>query len=276
MDPGVGGSSPLSHPISNPDMKWKRYDKKADYSYTLGVAPTLELLRHRPLLVLEIILSPLALKSPGVRKIVESCSSLAIPHRVDDLLIRRLSSKEDIHALAFFRKYPGKINPQRNQVVLVNPDDMGNLGTIIRAMAAFGYDQLAIIRPAADFFHPKTLRASMGASFRISHEYFESYSSWRKHISIPVYLFSPKGREDLRQVCFQSPYGLVFGNEGAGLPPEILASGSSLRIPFLSHEVDSLSLPAAVAVTLYQAHMPSALKIFPSREHSPSAHRSKI
>lgn len=234
-------------------MRWKRYDKRADYSYTLGVAPTIELLRQRLPLVLEVILFSLALKSAGVQKILELCSSGGISHRVDDSLIAKLSPKEDVHALAFFRKYYEKIDPRGSQVVLVNPDDMGNLGTIIRTMTAFGFAQLALIRPAADFFHPRTLRASMGASFRISYEYFESYASWRRRVSIPVYLFSPEVGEDLRKVRFQSPCALVFGNEGAGLPPEILSSGRSVRIPFQGQEVDSLSLPVAVALALYEA-----------------------
>ena len=53
-------------------------------------------------------------------------------------------------------------------VVLVNPADMGNLGTVARTMAGFGFGELAVVTPAADVFHPKTVRASMGALFRLN------------------------------------------------------------------------------------------------------------
>ena len=52
-----------------------------------------------------------------------------------------------------------------NHVVLVNPGDMGNMGTIIRTMLGFNYSNLAIIKPGVDVFDPRVIRASMGALF---------------------------------------------------------------------------------------------------------------
>lgn len=54
-----------------------------------------------------------------------------------------------------------------NHVVLVNPSNAGNLGTIIRSCIGFGVEDIAIILPAVDLFDPKTIRASMGAKAKI-------------------------------------------------------------------------------------------------------------
>ena len=43
-------------------------------------------------------------------------------------------------------------------MVLVNPSDMGNMGTIIRTMLGFNYVNLAIIRPGVDVFDPRVIR----------------------------------------------------------------------------------------------------------------------
>lgn len=65
-----------------------------------------------------------------------------------------------------------------NHVVLVNPGDMGNMGTIIRTMLGFNYSNLTIIKPGVDVFDPRVIRASMGALFNINFEYFDSFSEY--------------------------------------------------------------------------------------------------
>jgi TrmH family RNA methyltransferase len=50
-------------------MKWKKYHKKAFYSYTPGVFPTIELLQNRPDRVLEVFMSSNSQDSSGGRKI---------------------------------------------------------------------------------------------------------------------------------------------------------------------------------------------------------------
>ena len=72
-----------------------------------------------------------------------------------------------------------------NHVVLVNPGDMGNMGTIMRTMLGFNYYNLAIIRPGVDVFDPRVLRASMGAMFHLNIEYFDSFEDYGKSIFIP-------------------------------------------------------------------------------------------
>ena len=48
----------------------------------------------------------------------------------------------------------------------------------------------------------------------------------------------------------QSPYALVFGNEGSGLPPEFAEMGQAVRIPH-NDKIDSLNLSIAVGIGAY-------------------------
>jgi tRNA G18 (ribose-2'-O)-methylase SpoU len=62
-----------------------------------------------------------------------------------------------------------------------------------------------------------------------------------------------QGGESPAQVNWRIPIALLIGNEGAGLPPEVLRSvDQRVSIP-LTEPVDSLNAGAAAAVLLYEA-----------------------
>ena len=50
-------------------------------------------------------------------------------------------------------------------MILDGISDPGNLGTIMRASAAFGIDRLILTNNCADIYNPKTVRSTMGAIF---------------------------------------------------------------------------------------------------------------
>lgn len=108
-----------------------------------------------------------------------------IPVRQDDKLIERLSDKENVYVVGIFEKYTCELKEDLRHLVLVNPSNMGNLGTIIRTACGFGYYDLAIIEPAADIFNPKTVRASMGSLFRIRHELFDNFDDYFAKYCVP-------------------------------------------------------------------------------------------
>ncbi|RMF43130.1 MAG: RNA methyltransferase, partial [Anaerolineae bacterium] len=59
------------------------------------------------------------------------------------------------------------LSPPRWGVALVEPQDPGNIGTILRTMDAVGADVLFLVGNSADPTHPGAVRASMGALFWI-------------------------------------------------------------------------------------------------------------
>ena len=141
-------------------------------------------------------------------------------------------------------------------MVLVNPSNAGNLGTIIRSCLGFGYKDIAIIRPAVDIFDPKTVRASMGALFGVRFAYYDSFEAYAKEV--PTHRFYPfmlQTDTPLHSCTFQKPHALIFGNEASGLPASFLQVGTPVIIRH-SQEIDSLNLPIAVSVALYEASKP--------------------
>ena len=153
-------------------MKIKAYHKSFEYTYTLGVFETIELLKNKPDLVLRVYIKSNSYKNKGIGIIDDLCKRNKIDLIESDNTINKLSKKDNCFAIAIIKKYSMELK-NTNHVVLVNPGDMGNMGTIIRTMLGFGYNDLAIIRPGVDVFDPKVVRASMGAIFNINFEYFE-------------------------------------------------------------------------------------------------------
>ena len=230
----------------------KSYKKEFDYSYSFGVFPTVELVTNRPQSVLRVLVSAKGEKNEGVRKLREMCRKRNIEFEVNDKVVERLSPKENSYAIGVFSKYELPLSAQGTHVMLVNPGDMGNLGTIIRTMLGFGVEDLALVRPAADIFDPRVVRASMGAIFRVGFQYFNSLQEYRQRFEHQLYPFMTDGDVVLGTAGFQEPFALVFGNESAGLPDEYRKMGTSVSIRH-SRAIDSLNLPVAVSIALYEA-----------------------
>lgn len=232
-------------------MKIAEYTKEALYSYTIGVYPTIELLTKKPKSVTKVLLKASGTKNSGVDILKSQCEELNIPVIYDDRAVDKLSKSENCYALGIFNKYTSNINKTIPHLVLVQPSDMGNLGTIIRTMLAFNITELAIIKPAVDIFNPKVLRSSMGTLFSVNFEYFDSFTSYvnKQDSNRKYYLFATDAKKKFNEVKYPKCYSLVFGNEGSGLSADVEKYGTPLLIP-QSNLVDSLNLSVAVGIAL--------------------------
>ncbi len=228
----------------------KIYKKSDDTSYTLGVFPTIELLKTRPQDVVRVIIHSSIEKNSGYPIILELCQKHHIHIDIHDKTIDKLSLKNNCFAIAVFKKYENFI-VEGNHVVLVHPMDMGNMGTIMRTMLGFGYQNLVIVRPAVDVFDPKVIRSSMGAIFHLNIQYYDDfmtyYDKFKNHEFYPLML---KGAKNIHKVSTNHIHSLVFGNESSGLPDEYLAYGQSVFIPHTT-SIDSLNLSMALGLTLF-------------------------
>jgi RNA methyltransferase, TrmH family len=234
------------------DVPLKPYKREFDHSYSLGVFPTLELVEAQPGHVLKVLVSSKGARNEGVRKLERLCERANIRLEVNDRAVERLAQKENTFAVGVFRKYASDLQPASNHVVLVNPSDMGNLGTIARTMLGFAVPDLGIVRPAADMFDPRVVRASMGAIFRLRCCYFDTFEQYRQTAGErSLYPFMTGGDLLLDRARFSPPFTLVFGNESSGLPPEYREIGTLVTIKHTG-AIDSLNLPMSVGIALYE------------------------
>jgi len=228
----------------------KPYKKSFEYSYTLGAFPTIELIKNAPKQVLEVIISP-ELEDREV--ITELCNHYKIPMIESKKQVERLSDKENVYIIGVFRKFEKELSKDEPHIVLVNPSNMGNLGTIIRTAIGFGIHDIALIEPAADIYNPKVVRASMGALFHMNFRYFDSFEVYAdRYGEHEFFPFMLDADQTLVPGIYQGekPFSLIFGNEATGLDERFHGYGTSVLIP-QSSEVDSLNITVAVAVASY-------------------------
>ena len=236
----------------------KPYKHGCGYSYALGAFPTFELLRKRPKSTIGVFVHS---SFPEKDRVEALCNEEGIPVWYNDKAIARLSDKENVFVIGVFRTGEQRLDPEEPHVMLVNPSNMGNLGTILRTCLAFGVHDVAVIAPAADWYNPKVVRASMGALFSLriaSYDSFEEYVSFASGVGREYFPFMlTAGRQLTVGECPKAEkFTLIFGNEATGLPASYAAVGTPLKIP-QSPEVDSLNLTIAVGIGLHHfANLP--------------------
>ena len=233
--------------------KLEPYSKRLDYSYCLGLYPSITLMQTHPEAVLRMLTQPAGAGNEGVEKLRQMCLARGIRCEEAERVLKRESKKDNCFAALVLRKYESALDAAGNHAVLCQISDGGNLGTALRSLLGFGIRDVAVIRPCVDVFDPHVLRASMGAFFKMRVRVYDDFEAYRaEHGARALYPFMLDGARELGEVARArtEPYSIIFGNEASGLPPEFARVGQTVVIP-QSPDIDSLNLAVAVSVGAY-------------------------
>ena len=230
------------------------YKSELDYSYAPGIFPSMECLTYRPEKVRRLLVHSSAAGREGTDKLCALAERHGIRIEEADRALGRISGKENCYAAAVFGKFGDEPDPEKPHVVLHQPGDSGNVGTILRTALGLGIEDVALVRPCADVFDPKVVRASMGAMFRLRIRVYDDFEEYReKYTGRTLYPFMLDASVPLQEAVKEKAekWTLVFGNEGRGLPKEFAAYGQAVRIES-NEKVDSLNLGIAAAIGIYE------------------------
>ena len=233
------------------EVKIEKYNKDKEISYTFGAFPTFELVKNKPESVLQIVYHSKLNITTDIQNLFDICSNLKIDVVCNDKIINKIADKENCFIVGVFKKFVGK-NKNGKHLVLVNPSDMGNMGTIMRTALGFGFENICIVKPCVDVFNPKVVRASMGAIFSLNICEFDSVEEYLNSNNNEKFFFMLNGKNILGE--FETPcenFDLVFGNEASGLPDYLINAGQNVVIKH-SNKIDSLNLPISVGMALYE------------------------
>ncbi|MBO5790641.1 MAG: RNA methyltransferase [Clostridia bacterium] len=162
-----------------------------------------------------------------------------------------------------FSKYYYIINKEifsgldmRGTVFLESVQDPGNVGAVLRSAAAFGVSDVVLSNDCADLYHPKTLRASMGALFHLRTHVVEDMAqavSAFKSCGRRVFAAMPsQTASPLSCASMTSCDGIVIGNEGHGISASVAeAAGEYVYIP-MTDAVESLNASVAASVLIWE------------------------
>jgi RNA methyltransferase, TrmH family len=175
-------------------------------------------------------------------------------HVVPAALFKGLSTLESPARLGFVVDLPegASIDPRAASVVLDRVQDAGNVGSILRSAAAFGFTQVLAIKGTAALWSPKVLRAGMGAHFALRLvEGLEAEEVLA--LQVPLVATSSHAEAELPAAVLPQPCAWVLGHEGQGVCASLLQRCAlTVRIPQPGGE-ESLNVAAAAAVCLYES-----------------------
>lgn len=97
--------------------------------------------------------------------------------------------------------------------------DPGNMGTIIRTLDWFGFDQLVCTPDCADFYHPKVVNSTMGSFARVKYA-SESAVRFLSKNKLPVVAADMKGTF-LEDASLDLPLVVVMGSESHGVSDDV-------------------------------------------------------
>lgn len=142
-------------------------------------------------------------------------------------------------------------------VMLVDLQDTGNVGTIIRTAEAVGMDGVIMTKSTCDILNPKVIRGSMGSIFRmpilIVEDEITFLSSVDEH-SVKTYAsVLDNGATELSKVSFENPCVLLIGNEGNGLSLEVSNACKEKITIKMNGNAESLNASMAACILMYEA-----------------------
>jgi len=193
-------------------------------------------------------------------------------------LVERFDVRSEEVSAQAFESLSGKDNPQGILAIahrrfgeletqqpfacgaaLANPQDPGNVGTILRTLDAVGASAMFLLDGGVDPFHPTAVRAAMGSSFVIPliEASFAAFDAWRRERGVQLIGSSAHARLDYRQVSPTTPWIVLLGNEQKGLSNgQQLACDAVARLPMHGHST-SLNLAVAAGILLFEYVKPA-------------------
>jgi TrmH family RNA methyltransferase len=146
----------------------------------------------------------------------------------------------------------------RLMAILVDANDPGNAGTILRTADAAGADAVVFAGESVDPYNGKAVRASAGSLFHLDVvsgvDPLAAVSACRA-AGLLTLATTGSATRDLEALSdggrLSGPTAWLFGNEAHGLPEAVIrAADLDVRVPIYGN-AESLNLAAAAAVCLY-------------------------
>lgn len=171
---------------------------------------------------------------------------------ISDALLPEISGLESPARMGFVMDLPAPPQLQLDvaSVILDRVQDAGNVGSILRSAAAFGFNQIIALKGTAALWSPKVLRAGMGAHFAL--RLVEGVEPGAlAELTVPIVVTSSHHGSFLHQQPIPMPCAWAMGHEGRGVSDELMERARlKVRIDQPGGE-ESLNVAAAAAICLY-------------------------
>jgi TrmH family RNA methyltransferase len=207
----------------------------------------------------EVAASPRADGTPAVEAAVRARVAV---RWIDDTLLASVSDVETAQGVLAIAERPRLDRREWLRaraplaLVAVEVQNPANLGGLLRTAEAAGAAGAVLTRGCADPFSWKALRGSMGSAFRLpllgGLTWPEARDALRSH-RLRLVALDGGGERDLWRADLTGACAMLLGNEGRGLPADVVAEADERVRIALTAPVESLNVGVAAGVALFEA-----------------------
>lgn len=178
---------------------------------------------------------------------------------VSESVMKKLSTTEsvcDVLAVAEKCTINKKDFSMYKKVLLLDSiSDPGNLGTIIRSAAAFGFEGIVLYGNCVDLYSSKVIRSSAGNFFKVPVVFLKDVKDveelFKNSLKIAT-LLSDKNNIKLEECAKNANLLVMMGCEASGLSFELVKiADKNLRLD-MAKGVESLNLAVSASVIMYE------------------------
>ncbi|HEY95616.1 MAG TPA: RNA methyltransferase [Dehalococcoidia bacterium] len=188
-----------------------------------------------------------------VRSLTESQFKAVATTRTPQGIAAVVKSPPDIYS----DKLPHDIGDKI--LLLEDIQDPGNVGTLVRTAAAFGYSGVITTEKSADPLSPKCVQSTAGSVLSLWIRRSSGYMKLIRQlqdIGYVVIATDLEGTENPLILSNQKKLVLALGNEASGLSEELLEiSDHRIRIPTIRKKAESLNVATCGAIFMYLSSM---------------------
>lgn len=174
---------------------------------------------------------------------------------IDDAIFDQIAPTDSPAGLLALSPLPlaiAKPDTGTDTLVLEAVQDPGNVGSLIRTAVAAGVRQIVLTPGCADVWSPRCLRAAQGAQWLARIDADTDAVGFLTHYRGDIAATILQGGQTLYAQSFRQPVAWLFGNEGQGLSPQLVALATKrVTIP-MPGAMESLNVNAAAAVCLFE------------------------
>ena len=176
-------------------------------------------------------------------------------------LLGRVSDTQTSQGIMLVLNIPDAQPRTDNQNILIldQVSDPGNLGTLLRSAAGFGFSTVIATPGSVDFYSPKVVRSAMGAHFKCillvkEVDEIKDICKFKNQPPIEILLAESQASQPCWEMDLSGPLGLVIGSEAAG-PTDALRSISdgSISIPINSGN-ESYNAAVSGSILMYEVY----------------------
>jgi TrmH family RNA methyltransferase len=184
--------------------------------------------------------------------------TLLLPHKIFDNAVPS-ETPQGVAALVHLKEFSLEVIMERLQVgplvVIAGLQDPGNLGTILRSAEAFGGAGVILGEGTVSPFNAKVVRASVGSIFRVPmiRGKLDAVSSQLRAQEIRLVATSSHKGTPLGEARLTGSLAMFIGNEGSGLPRDLMTRMDEVVVIPHAPQVESLNAGVATSILLYEA-----------------------